>query len=287
MRALVLGGGGQRGAYEVGVLQKVMRDEGRDYEIMAGVSVGALNVAYLSQARMGQAKASWESLHAMWKGIKGNGSIFKKWSMWPFSVIWKHSVYSTQPLRDLVFNNLDQNAVKESGREVRVGAVSWDTGKYYAADQNDPDFLKWVVASSAYPVVFEHMGINGQQWGDGGIRTVTPLGAAIKAGAEEIDVIMTSSGQAQRWDSKDKLAFARLPRLLDLIFDEIMENDLKVTGYKNELAELKEEYRKVKVRVMQPKAGTRMDEFSSTEFNPDHIEEMIQIGYKEAYQENF
>lgn len=287
MRALVLGGGGQRGAYEVGVLKKVMKDEKRDYEILTGVSVGALNVAYLSQAKQGNAPEAWEALHGMWKGIRGNGSIFKKWAWWPMSVAWKPSLYSTQPLRDLVFNNLDMEAIKLSGRKVRVGAVSWASGVYYVATEQDPEFKKWVVASAAYPVVFEHMEILGEEWGDGGIRTVTPLGAAIKAGATEIDVIMTSSGNPKKWDSRGRGALNRLPRLLDLIFEEIMADDLKVAGYKNDLAELKPEYKKVAIRVMQPKVGTKMDEFSSTEFDPSQIEEMIQIGYKEAYEENF
>lgn len=287
MRALVLSGGGQRGAYQVGVLKKVMHDEKRDYEILTGVSVGALNVSYLSQAKYGEAPWAWEQLRKMWAGIEGNKSIFKKWSWWPLSVAWKPSLYSTQPLRDLVFDNLNAEAIRASGRKVRVAAVSWDTGVYYVATEDDPDLKKWVVASAAYPVVFEHVEILGEEWGDGGIRTVTPLGSAIKAGADEIDVVMTSSGKPTHWKAEGKSAVNRLPRLLDLVFDEIMLNDLKVTGYKNELAEMKDEYRKIKVRVMQPRAGTKMDDFGTTEFNPDHVEEMIQIGYKEAYEENF
>ncbi|MBI3469491.1 MAG: patatin-like phospholipase family protein, partial [Planctomycetes bacterium] len=49
-RALVLAGGGARGAYQVGMLQELVVNQGLDFTIIRGVSVGALNAAFLAQA---------------------------------------------------------------------------------------------------------------------------------------------------------------------------------------------------------------------------------------------
>ncbi|OGW39560.1 MAG: hypothetical protein A2Y97_11820 [Nitrospirae bacterium RBG_13_39_12] len=49
-RALVLAGGGARGAYQAGMLQELVINKGLDFQILRGVSVGALNAAFLAQA---------------------------------------------------------------------------------------------------------------------------------------------------------------------------------------------------------------------------------------------
>jgi NTE family protein len=286
MRALVLSGGGSRGAYEVGVLRKVMKDEKRDYDLLFGVSVGALNVAALAQTPLGKPDDAFDHLLALWESIKGDQSIFKKWPMWPFSVPFKHSVYNTQPLRDLVTAQLDQYAIRVSGRKVSVGAVSWDSGIYQDFTGEDPDFLQGVLASCAYPIMFEHVVARGEEWTDGGVRDITPISSAIAAGASEIDVIMTGNPDAPtEWTSKDRTTLKRFGRMLDLVFDEIMRTDLTVVGYKNKLANYGENYKAVNIRLMQPK--TRMVEFDSLSFDPKAIKKMIEIGYKEAYVENF
>ena len=49
-RALILGGGGARGAYQVGMLDVLVNELELDFQIMRGVSIGALNAAFLAQA---------------------------------------------------------------------------------------------------------------------------------------------------------------------------------------------------------------------------------------------
>ena len=45
VNALVMSGGGARGAFELGVLDYLIRDKGLDFQVITGVSVGALNAA--------------------------------------------------------------------------------------------------------------------------------------------------------------------------------------------------------------------------------------------------
>ncbi|MBQ9938060.1 MAG: patatin-like phospholipase family protein, partial [Oscillospiraceae bacterium] len=60
-RAIVLGGGGSRGGYHIGVW-KALRELGIDYQMVTGTSVGALNGAIMAQNDFESAVKMWENL---------------------------------------------------------------------------------------------------------------------------------------------------------------------------------------------------------------------------------
>ena len=60
-RAVVLAGGGSRGAYQIGVWQAMIQ-LGMDYQIVTGSSVGSLNGALMVQGEFERARALWEQL---------------------------------------------------------------------------------------------------------------------------------------------------------------------------------------------------------------------------------
>jgi NTE family protein len=67
-RALVLSGGGGRGAYHVGVLEALVAhgwmEDGRGPDIIAGTSIGAINAAALASGlTVAQIKARWLAMH--------------------------------------------------------------------------------------------------------------------------------------------------------------------------------------------------------------------------------
>ena len=59
--AVVLEGGGARGAYQVGVW-KALDEAGVRYNAVAGSSVGALNGAMMAMRRLAQAEALWKNI---------------------------------------------------------------------------------------------------------------------------------------------------------------------------------------------------------------------------------
>lgn len=282
MRALVLSGGGSKGAYQVGVLKRWMGEQGLDYQILCGVSVGALNVAALAQAPFGSPKQAIERLERLWLENVRTETIWKRW--WPFgkvSGIWKRSLLNSQPLIDLVRGNLDVNAIKESGRSVHVGAVCLDTGEIGYGDQTSENFVDWVLASASYPIFLTPIEIDGKLWSDGGLRNLTPLGQAIKLGATEVDVIICSNpGLNPSWHESEKNALPdQLYRTIDIMSDQILRSDLQVTELKNELATINSRFRRVRIRVVQP--TTRLTE-ESLSFDPQKIREMMARGYSDA-----
>lgn len=280
MRALVLSGGAVKGAYQIGVLKKWMGEDGTDYDIMTGVSVGALNVAGLAQAPLGQPKAAIDFMYDFWtKKVTGTSSIYKNW--FPFSVaeaLWKEGVYNSTPLQKLVKANFDITKLRASKRKVAVGVTSLDSGELYYSTEADDAFVDYVLGSSSYPFFLLPVEVNGQLWSDGGLRCVTPLLKAIEMGATEIDCILCDNPWlANPWTSSNKEAFPwQILRMVDLMTDQTMRYDLEVVGIRNNEVELKYP---VKIRMVMPQTDLVGN---SLQFNPSDITSMIAQGYKDA-----
>lgn len=283
MKALVLAGGGSKGAFQVGVLKRWMAEEGKDYDIMCGVSVGALNVAGLSQTPKGDPKSAQEWLENFWlTKITGTKSVYKRW--FPFGrlhSLWLKSIYDSSPLMKLVKDNMDMSKVSMNGRKLAVGAVCLDTGEHAFGTEQDSNFADWVLGSSSFPVFLTPIEINGKLWSDGGIVNITPLGQAIRMGADEVDVILCSDPWAQDpWTATRKVAVPDIViRTLELMNDQIAKNDLEEVGLKNDLASINPKYRKVTVRVVMPSTPLPTDALT---FDPATIREMMKQGYDDA-----
>jgi len=280
MRALVLSGGGSKGAYEVGVLKKWMAEDGIDYDLIAGVSVGALNAAVLCHSPKGCPKEAWEHLNRLWLDVN-TSKVRKSW--WPFgigSALWKPSVYNSEPLHKWVRSSLDAGKIRASGRMLRVLAVSWDSGESRTVDETEPDIVSWVLASAAVPGMLLPVKVNGELWADGGLRSVTPLGEAVRAGATEVDVILCND---PRLPSPFKCAGkAALPdlafRAVDLLVNEVMRDDLLICDLKND----RPDCRKVTLRVIKPKIDLGRVVGSALAFEPKAMRELTELGYEDA-----
>ncbi len=108
-RALVLAGGGARGSYQVGMLEELIINKGLDFQTIRGVSVGALNAAFLAQAltRPGpQAELTKRvrDLKDLWtKEITGNNSVYTKRIGGLLGMAaGADSLYSLDPLKRLI-----------------------------------------------------------------------------------------------------------------------------------------------------------------------------------------
>ena len=280
-RALVLSGGGSKGAFEVGVLQRLMGEQQLEYDLLCGTSVGAINAAYLAQTPLGQPRDAAARLRALWDTVTTD-KVHKPW--FPFgkvSAFFKPSVYDSQPVHDWIRAGLDVNAVRASGKRLRVVAVSLGTGESFVANEQTPDLPEWVIASSAFPVMLTPASIGGDLWTDGGLRIVTPLGEAIRAGADDIDVVLCSDPFAQTsFDVRDAHAIPQiLLRSIDIMNGEVSRADLRIAGLKNDLSQLRPEYRKVRIRLFQP---SKPLPFDSLDFSPANLRQMIDAGYAQS-----
>ena len=278
MRALVLQGGGAKGAYQTGAVKHLMGELEIDYDIVCGISVGAINGAWVAQTPRGKERQAASELEKLWLSID-NRSIRKKWCLWPLSALWKPSIYDSRPLHKLLHAELDPEKIATSGRMFRAGAVSLTTGAYRCWRESDPDIVEGVLASSAFPGGLIPVKV-GQSWyTDGGVRDQTPLNEAIQLGATTCDVILLSSNGVKQ-DQKKPRTLNVLTRALDIVLDELVKNDLEKAELYNQLVIAGQcpGKRRIRLNVLTPShpLGSTLD------FDSDTIRANIARGYDEA-----
>jgi NTE family protein len=253
-RALVLAGGGSRGAFQVGMLRELVANQGIDFDVIRGVSVGALNAAFLAQAStagnsLANLQEKADELHKVWtKEIRGNHSVYKEKGGFAGLAAGANSIYSLEPLRKLLKKHLSVEALRVSGRDFAVGAVSLVSGSYKEWAPDDAFFIERIMASASIPVIFPYVDFPQERdvFVDGGVRNITPLSSVFRTKPDEVFVLLTSrliihddifpessakEETYQQW-SDNKLGtrvsgFDVLKRTIVLLTDEIYLDDLR------------------------------------------------------------
>jgi len=279
MRGLVLSGGGSKGAFQIGVLKRWMVDQGRDYDVIAGSSVGAINAALLCHAPKGVPRDAWVGAWDFWARVD-NRAIRREWPvLGKVAALWRTSVYDSSPLQQWVRRELNLPAIRRSGRRVLVTAVSWQTGEACIVDQDDPAFADWILASSSFPAMLNPITIHGEHWTDGSVRSVTPLSAAIKAGCTEVDVILCADPtRPTAFDFGGKAAVPWLAfRAVEILANEVARGDLEIAELKNRI----EGYKQIKLRICKPDVDLDAKFGPALDFDID-LRGLIQLGYETA-----
>lgn len=197
--ALILQGGGALGAFECGVV-KALEEDGIYPDIVAGVSIGALNGAIIAAHPYGAAKA----LEAFWADLAvetpelapanvrqaaaamkivsfGVPNFFTpRWmppirSLTDWPAHWT-SYYDTEPMRALLKEYIDFSALKDSPVRLLISAVDVISGALEVfdsyVDDLTPDHL---LASGSLPPGFPWTMIDGKAYWDGAIVSNSPL----------------------------------------------------------------------------------------------------------------
>ncbi|HET6204842.1 MAG TPA: patatin-like phospholipase family protein [Planctomycetota bacterium] len=229
--ALVMGGGGARAAYQVGVLRHLGRKHpDLVIPILTGVSAGAINAAFLA-AHTDPFETKAERLANVWCGLTP-GEIFRVGriplarnvirlglrllSGGHLKVHRTHAFLETAPLWALLewllggdggeLPGIAANLRAGALRAVAITTSSYSTGQSITWIQGE-QVPQWerahrrsrastltvahVMASAALPVLFPAIRIDGAWYGDGGILLTTPLAPAVHLGAERILAIST------------------------------------------------------------------------------------------------
>lgn len=282
MRALVLSGGGSKGAYQCGALQYILGELEVRYDALCGVSVGAINVAFLAMYKHGEEKWSAGVLKNMWSGLD-NSKIYKR--HFPFGrwhAIWKKSFYDSSPLNSLLKNGIDLELIRQNGKQVNVGTVSLSSGKYTIFDQTSDHFVDAVIASASFPGMLSPVSFLGQLWTDGGVKEISPIKKAVELGADIIDVIITNPAVRTKKFIENPTTVDILKRSLDLSTDKIMANDIEKVEMYNKLAEnMLTEKKYVQLNIIRPENNLIED---LLDFRPLKIQEMMEKGYKDAQE---
>src|SRR4030095_15398384 len=232
--AIVLSGGGAKGAFQVGALKALISDKKVNFETAVGTSTGAIQAAAVAQNDI-------PALVKFWTDLKGPDDVYKSRGDKLFSIITgRPSLYNTKPLQELLKDAINEQKIKASGKKLRIRVVNITTGQAITVAENANDLADWVYASCAMPFVFppqESKSPEGveEQWVDGGVRDVTPLDVAFLERPRAILVVRASAtpkpDQPKKYNDLIQIGL----RAVDILSNEVSENDLKNVNLINNL----------------------------------------------------
>jgi len=278
-RALVLSGGGSRGAYQVGAIQALL-EAGRTWNTVHGISVGALNASWIAMHSPMEQPHSINGLLDIWNNINTSDDIYTRWNpVKPINYLysmWKGSLHSGQPLKNIVDKFLDASKIVSSGVKLTVGCVNLNNSEYTVIDGENPAIKEFILASSHLPLVFEPIDLYGEKWVDGGIRHQIPIYEALKERPDEIDVVLTSP-IAIRDRVLPATNLTSAPRVA-LRASEIMSDQVYLMDCYTVLRAAKT-LENVKINVFIPSVSPNQN---SMDFDKEKIQAGIKLGYDET-----
>lgn len=198
-RALVLCGGGSRGAYEVGVY-KALLEANYTFDIVVGTSIGALNGALIAQGEYEFLSNLWDKMDITQvvnylpdMNFSLDNVMANKSKIASFITSYvKDFGADTTPLQKLVREKAD--AMKIRNNNITYGCVCTTypslTGVEITLDEMKDELLPdYLLASSACFPAFPVQVIEGKEYIDGGYYDNTPIQFALRLGATELVVV--------------------------------------------------------------------------------------------------
>lgn len=284
-RALVLSGGGARGAYQAGVLRYLEEIHWKP-DIICGTSVGAINACAIGSGM------NSSRLSNLW--LKLNQKNIMRYSIWNMlKGLFRKKYYplvETYPLKKFIHENLDFTTLNESKTKVIISAVNILTSelKFF---ENPNLQIEHILASSAIPMVFPWQIIDGEPYWDGGVMANTPILPALTHEASEIVVVLLSpvggTPMMEAPETKDE-ALERLFELYLLGSYRSVEQGLEyrksvmkgLTPIENFFLGLRTQFNQANISVIAPKQMLGLG--SILNFKKDQAEILLKQGYDDA-----
>jgi NTE family protein len=244
MRALVISGGASKGAFAGGILEHLIKERGKDYDLLVGTSTGALIVPFAAIGKIDKLKRIFTSIT--------QEDIF---NVSPFTIRKKHGLFiskmnhvgmvrqiiagkktfgESKNLRKLIGKNLtlkNFDAIKNSGKEVLVTVANLTAKRvqYKSILDNDyTDFCDWMWASSNIVPFMSLVKKNGQEYADGSFGEYIPIQHAINKGATKIDVIILNPKDHNINTLPSRNAFDVLTKTFDFMLSQIEKDDIAI-----------------------------------------------------------
>ncbi len=242
-RALVISGGGAKGAWAGGVAEYLIKERGYNYTLGVGSSTGSILLPHLILGEVDIIKHIYT--HVRTKDIFTNNPFIIQNKNGDFNVKLNHfniikSFLSSAPtfgdshrlLRLLRRNiTLEQyQKIKEIGKEVIVTVSNLTTQTIEFKSSNKEkyaDFVDWIWGSSNYVPFMSILYKNGYEYADGGFATILPIRAAIDMGEiDEVDVIVLSPKVQEKKLPKSTNAFQTLSKVFDISMNHSFNKDV-------------------------------------------------------------
>jgi len=185
--ALVLSGGGNLGALQVGQLRALAEREITP-DVVLGCSVGALNGgAYAVDPTM----AGVRRLEELWRSVQHEPDTLMPGSWMPNPVMLLRkgdALNSNEGLRTSVERFLGGHEIFED-LAVRFECVATDVDSGAETWFSEGELVEPVLASAALPAVYPMVTVGDRRYLDGGVLNNVPISRALELGARKIFVL--------------------------------------------------------------------------------------------------
>ncbi|HJS00870.1 MAG TPA: patatin-like phospholipase family protein [Flavobacterium sp.] len=242
MRALVISGGGSKGAFAGGVAQFLLENKKIKYDLFIGTSTGSLLIPHLALGNIEKIYRIYTNVN-MRKIFNINPFIVKKRngidvvSINHFNVLLqffkrKRTFGESKKLRSYIKKNLtieEFNLLKAMPTDVIVTVTNLTNNQAEYKSIKDctyDEFCDWIWISSNYIPFMSIVNIKGQDYADGGFSSLVPIQEAINRGATEIDVVILETEKAAPRTAIGKNPFSLLIDLFQIELDQIEKHDI-------------------------------------------------------------
>jgi len=244
MRALVISGGGSKGAFAGGVAQYLLQNKGRTYDLFLGTSTGSLLIPHLALGNI-------EKLHSIYTSVNMdqifdiNPFVVKKKkginyvTINHFNVIrqflkGKRTFGESRNLQKFIKANLSISEFEylkslPTDVIVTVTNISKNEAEYKSIKNcTYNEFCDWIWISSNYIPFMSLVKKSGCEYGDGGFSSLVPIREAIHRGATEIDVIILETEITLTKTTLGKNPFSLMIDLFLFSLDQLGKHDVSI-----------------------------------------------------------
>ncbi|CAB4129937.1 RssA Predicted esterase of the alpha-beta hydrolase superfamily [uncultured Caudovirales phage] len=244
---IVLGGGGAKGAFQIGVLECLLASikNSKDQLVsISGTSIGAMNGAFVAAGQFNKLKEHW---------AKWSNKTCPLTQTGPFgstaSLLTSGYSYKSKPTFDFFKQQLDIKALRNSAisyTNTRIRLSDSEVllgGTYsasYADSKKDDDLIYEIMASMAAIPLVPIVNVYGEGCVDGGFRDTVPVKAMLTTNDQMLDhIYVIGCNPINRlpknqkftntiWSLIDKMQFG-----YDMLWDEVSRNDISLGNLKH------------------------------------------------------
>jgi predicted patatin/cPLA2 family phospholipase len=293
MNALVISGGGSKGAFAGGIAEYLLKNCAEDYDLFVGSSTGSLLISHLALGEVDKIKEIFTNVEQKdifyinpFKIKEQKDHTFtvaiNHWNLIKSFITKKQTFGDSKNLRKLIKEGLSKEDYEKNIRNGKQVVVSVSNLTKYRTefksntDYSYTDFIDWIWASANYVPFMSVVNKHGSEYADGGFGSHTPIQAAIDLGAKNIDVIILEPETLDRNFAPSTNPFGSLMRVFGFMTEQIYYDDLII-------GKLKSKARNVQLRTFH--TPYMLTDFPFV-FKPELMAKWWQEGFDYAQKSN-
>lgn len=244
MRALVISGGGSKGAFAGGVAQYLLQEKGHQYELLLGTSTGSLLIPHLALGNVEKIYGIYTSVDMdkifdinpfVIKNRKGVDIVTINHLNVILQFFKKRRTFGeSHRLKKYIKDNFtqaefDQLKASNCNIVVTVTNLSRNEVEYKAIrDFEYDEFCEWIWISCNYIPFMSLVSKDGFEYGDGGFSSLVPIREAINRGATIIDVVILETEVQLAPRVIGKNPFSLMVDLFATLLDQVEKHDITI-----------------------------------------------------------